>query len=161
LQAGVWQESRDRGRLDGDYRSVGAARLPASTNLAFQEHDHSIGGIIFLDDDRAGFHALLFHLREKPFEVGLWEIDENGYLAHVGNQLFDLRGISIHAHSRSASAGIVSLSLLMSGFLLHLGEILMDELDDHGAFADARSHALDGPVPHIAHRENAGNARLQ
>jgi hypothetical protein len=44
---------------------------------------------------------------------------------------------------------------------LNLGQILMDKLDDHSAFANAGSDSLDGTVTHITYGENSGNARFE
>jgi hypothetical protein len=44
---------------------------------------------------------------------------------------------------------------------LNLGQILMDKLDDHGAFANAGGHSLDRTVTHVAYGENSGHARFE
>ena len=44
---------------------------------------------------------------------------------------------------------------------LNLGQILMDKLDDHGAFANAGGDSLDRTVTHVAYGENSGHVRFE
>jgi hypothetical protein len=44
---------------------------------------------------------------------------------------------------------------------LNLGQILMDKLHDHGAFANAGSDSFDGTVTHVAYGENARHASFE
>src|SRR5438067_5797998 len=68
--------------------------------------------------------------------------------------------------STSCSGGVVNSSVMRDKLFwrpasLDFGQILVHELNDDSAFADARGDALDRAVAHVTHDKNSGNARFK
>src|SRR5947209_1219857 len=59
-----------------------------------------------------------------------------------------------------AEISVIRVSFVCSASL-DLRQILVHELHDHGAFADAGSDALDRPVTNIAYHENSRHIRFE
>src|SRR6516164_5502024 len=65
--------------------------------------------------------------------------------------------------SASCSGGVVNSSVIVDMLFspqasLNFGQVLMHELDDDGALAQARGHAFDRAVARVADYKNTGNA---
>ena len=119
-----------------------AAQL--SAELAAQNHHHMVGGISLLDGDLAGFKIHDTHLRASQARPSA------GRSAKVGTDFNSSTEGEGAAASRLARVS-------MSDF----AEVLVHELYSHGAFADARSDALNGTMAHVANSEDARNIGFQ
>ena len=92
LEAGKGKHAADFPAIHREYRAVGWTTFCSCANLAFEHDHHELGFVSFAHDDVARGNAELLAFGNKPKQVLLREIREDGDLAQLLRELFGRSG---------------------------------------------------------------------